>query len=527
MKKLSLVLVFLVCFGAINGFCFPKKQSAPQQQVSDVQQQTNTPQQKTIEDLIIAIGGQQVEIGAQQQTITTQLKEIGSQQIEIGVQQQTISSQLTEIANQLKEIDNQVLPTLTSLSNQTVVPSQTGLSNQAGPSNQIVTPNQPALPDQSVSSNQTLAANQILVADQLNDNSQERFVPITREIINAVISNRQSLYNLGYYLSIPLTLVANNQKTTGIINEAGAFILNEVNTSSELKILTEEKGRLENYSAGGREFFEVSFFWTEPGKTIRLTFERNEQKNSYDLVSANDDRKKYVLSTNKDEPIPQLFIKYNYNISNQDNIVKVQGLTVAHPTEKEGRIENPQLQQGGSRITVPAPPPSPPMEIINARNVSIEGTGSLDRNDIVRYIKEYNPNPPQNVDALIKAYIDEAKVESINWDIAIAQMCYATNYLKDRQLLNTHNYAGFAAINRVPVSYRSMNDGVRAHIQHLKGYATHVLPKGNIVDQRYYILGDILGTVKTLDALFKTWAPANYQNYGNRINGILRGLYGT
>jgi len=177
-------------------------------------------------------------------------------------------------------------------------------------------------------------------------------------------------------------------------------------------------------------------------------------------------------------------------------------------------------------ILVPIPPASPGVAANARRN--IEGSGSLAKSNIVGYIHSINPGAARgDVEALIDAYIREARWENINYDIAVAQMCYATNYLRDRQLMNDHNYGAFAAINGVPVRYANMNEGIRAHIQHLKGYASRERPQWNIVDKRYQTLvtDNILGTVKTLDALFRVWAPKDQQNYGNRINKILEDLY--
>ena len=163
-----------------------------------------------------------------------------------------------------------------------------------------------------------------------------------------------------------------------------------------------------------------------------------------------------------------------------------------------------------------------------ATNVkTIEGRGSVEKSNIVDYIRSKNSSvSARDVENLIDTYIREAQRENINYDIAIAQMCYATDYLKNRELTNAFNYADFAPVNRVAIRYSSMNEGVRAHIQHLKGYASRERPQG-LVDKRYQILADerILGTAKTLDALYERWAPSNSSGYGEKINKILEELY--
>ena len=199
--------------------------------------------------------------------------------------------------------------------------------------------------------------------------------------------------------------------------------------------------------------------------------------------------------------------------------------------ELEGAFDIPPIPPMPTPPTPPTPPPPTPDSENPEQQItgrSIEGRGSLERNDMIGYVRSINPNASQrDVEVLIDAYIREAQRENINHDIAVAQMCYATNYLRDRQLMNDHNYGGFDAIKGTPVRYANMNEGVRAHIQHLKGYTSRETPQGNIVDKRYTILINegILGTVKTLDGLSRFWAPNNQQNYGNRINSILEDMY--
>ena len=367
-------------------------------------------------------------------------------------------------------------------------------------------------------------------------------VPISMEIINAVKTNGLDLSNLGYYLSIPLILATNSQNNDGTtINQDGEFILKETNSSSELRISTDVKGILGSYSPEGKGKFEILFPLANSNKTVRLTFERNEQKNSFDLAYAEDAGRAYVISTNKGDPVPQLSIRYAYIIDNPpppNGIVAVQGIPAAQAAEPDiktadtqrdqrditiVRIENVNVQQSDLRVSVPTPTPSPSRETSNA--IRIEGRGSLQKNTIVNYILSQNPAASRTeVRNLIDTYIREAQREGINYDIAVAQMCYATNFYRDRQLINTYNYAGFGAIKGIPVTYRNMDEGVRAHIQHLKGYATTARPQGTVVDKRYDMLGTIKGTVKTLDTLFAVWAPNNAKDYGDGINRILRGL---
>ena len=158
-----------------------------------------------------------------------------------------------------------------------------------------------------------------------------------------------------------------------------------------------------------------------------------------------------------------------------------------------------------------------------SRNVSDSGCST--QRGIIEYIRHQNPYVNQEIlISLIEIYIHEAEIEGINHDIAIAQMLYATNFLGNQRIA-THNYVGLSPTTGWDGSFYDMATGVRAHIQHIKGYASRHPPRTYIVDPRYYILADLgyLGTVITFDDLYGRWT-AN-PNYGNSIEGILQGMY--
>ncbi|MCL1813973.1 MAG: glucosaminidase domain-containing protein, partial [Treponema sp.] len=162
---------------------------------------------------------------------------------------------------------------------------------------------------------------------------------------------------------------------------------------------------------------------------------------------------------------------------------------------------------------------------------NILGTGFLkpDAVDvIIAYIKSQNPSVNiKTAKDLINTYFKEAKVEEVNPDIAIAQMLYATDNLRNERM-RTHNYAGLSTEGvRWGGSFSTMSQGVRAHIQHLKGYAS-IKPLNGYTedDPRFKLLNDLgyRGRATTFDQLFKFWAPYS-PDYRNKINRILKDLY--
>jgi len=115
---------------------------------------------------------------------------------------------------------------------------------------------------------------------------------------------------------------------------------------------------------------------------------------------------------------------------------------------------------------------------------------------------------------VVKTYFCEAAFECINHDIAIAQMLYATDYLKNVQRTAVHNYSGM-----LNVSFSNMTTGIRAHIQHLKFYAAgSLVDNRRNVDPRYPVLkaNCYLGTVRTLEDLCWRWSESPWYLSGVR-----------
>lgn len=121
-------------------------------------------------------------------------------------------------------------------------------------------------------------------------------------------------------------------------------------------------------------------------------------------------------------------------------------------------------------------------------------------------------------------YIQEASMENINSDVAFAQMCLETGFLRFGGLVQPdfHNYCGLGAMDaeHPGEKFETEQLGVRAHIQHLQAYATtHDVKLNNqLIDPRYNwvhktkLVTDIFG-------LTGTWATD--PNYGNKIDEII------
>jgi hypothetical protein len=163
-------------------------------------------------------------------------------------------------------------------------------------------------------------------------------------------------------------------------------------------------------------------------------------------------------------------------------------------------------------------------EQITRPGIRIIDDGKLNQDIIVNFIQYYSRLPREEIESIVSIYILEAKKERVNHDIAIAQMCYATQFLNNRSLLISRNYSGLS-----DAVFFDKTIGIRAHIQHLKGYATRdeILSEA-IVDPRFYMAGFVRlrGTITVFDDLFfSAWSPTNAINYGRNVKSILDGLY--
>ena len=122
-------------------------------------------------------------------------------------------------------------------------------------------------------------------------------------------------------------------------------------------------------------------------------------------------------------------------------------------------------------------------------------------------------------------YINEAAAENINSDIAFAQMCHETGFLKYGGLVQPewHNYCGLGAISpeQPGCQFETVQLGVRAHIQHIQAYATteEVTLNNELVDPRYSWVHKTK-YAQTVAELAASWATD--PNYAEKLEGLLQ-----
>jgi hypothetical protein len=158
------------------------------------------------------------------------------------------------------------------------------------------------------------------------------------------------------------------------------------------------------------------------------------------------------------------------------------------------------------------------LSFVNANDFSEEiiGNGRLTEKGMVDFLLARNRSLERNdVEEFIKMYISEAKYEGVNHDIAFAQMCYHTKYLTFAGTFVkpfSFNFGGLAHTPNTAYKFTDREEGIKAHIQHLKGYAVNAPLNGNMADPRYNMLKELnkLGTAPTLSGLSNKWGGSDY-----------------
>jgi hypothetical protein len=158
--------------------------------------------------------------------------------------------------------------------------------------------------------------------------------------------------------------------------------------------------------------------------------------------------------------------------------------------------------------------------------IYIMGKGRVDEEKLALFLVQNSPFArPDFARIMAGLYIEEAAHEGIDHDVAFAQMCLETGFLTFGGLVRPewNNFCGLGAIGpeQPGLVFPDPRTGVRAHIQHLKAYATSEPLNLSLVDPRYRYVR--LGSSPTIEGLAGTWAADIM--YPEKISGILQRLY--
>jgi hypothetical protein len=156
----------------------------------------------------------------------------------------------------------------------------------------------------------------------------------------------------------------------------------------------------------------------------------------------------------------------------------------------------------------------------------IMGKGLISPEAMSAFLLRTNPEAEKEfVEDLAFFYIEESVVEGVNHDTAFAQMCLETGFLSFTGVVSPeqNNFCGLGTIGpgQPGETFPDPRTGVRAHIQHLKAYATDTPLKQELVDPRFYFVR--FGSSPAIRGLSGTWAADRL--YADKIANILERLY--
>lgn len=161
-----------------------------------------------------------------------------------------------------------------------------------------------------------------------------------------------------------------------------------------------------------------------------------------------------------------------------------------------------------------------------SRNLTDSGIKSSKQ--LYKFFMANNPNADKNkIKTMTQLYISECAAEGINSDCAFVQMCLETGFMRFGGLVteDMNNFCGLGAMDEEHrgEKFENLQEGIRAHVQHLHAYATTEDVKLNnpLIDSRYKWVSP-RGKAPTVYELSMTWAMD--RNYGNKLNLLLKRL---
>lgn len=162
----------------------------------------------------------------------------------------------------------------------------------------------------------------------------------------------------------------------------------------------------------------------------------------------------------------------------------------------------------------------------NYFSIYIMDRGQCVAEDLSSMLLFYNSTlDAQEALKLASIYIEEANKEGVNQDIAFIQMCLETGFLTYTGTVSAtqNNFCGLGAVNKhIRGEYfPDIQTGVRAHIQHLKAYASTLDLTHASVDKRFRFVKR--GSAPTIYDLTGKWASD--QKYAHKLEDLLARLF--
>jgi hypothetical protein len=353
-------------------------------------------------------------------------------------------------------------------------------------------------------------------------------IDFTPEYLGMIMRSQTDFTDYSFYLSKEIKLMIikpNTLNQDGIESKDGMFIVNRPIEIESNKIEDENGvisinsvGKLLSPTAENSNLIKITFL--DQKKT--LIFRKNVHKNLFELdgIENTDNQNRFITYIGEDQP-PYLKIFGRDDNRNKRVEVSASGAVTGNPPPQDSS-RNPRLSYETFYADHRDNTYSTPSRYVM-------GPSSLNRQNVITFVRTKNRVLNSgDITAIINKYFDEAEYEGVNVDIAIAQMLHWTDYLRNRERVETRNYGGLSRIGNWNGKFPyhmprdGMTEGVRAHIQHLKGYAKEK-PKRSIVDPRYQLAYDRGFRNIRFEDVYRSWSEN--RSYGRSIDNILNDLY--
>ncbi len=152
-------------------------------------------------------------------------------------------------------------------------------------------------------------------------------------------------------------------------------------------------------------------------------------------------------------------------------------------------------------------------------------SGNTNVAQLQEFLQKNNQSGFEQFPDLPQLYEEEGNIEGVNYDIAFSQMCLETGFLRFGGDIKPvqNNFAGLGSVSGgdETATFESARIGVRAHIQHLKAYASLDPLVQEVVDPRFRFV--TRGVAPTVEQLSGRWSAD--PNYGANILEIVQQLY--
>jgi hypothetical protein len=152
------------------------------------------------------------------------------------------------------------------------------------------------------------------------------------------------------------------------------------------------------------------------------------------------------------------------------------------------------------------------------RRYAIMGKGVASEQAMLEYLSRHNRRIAHKKAAyIVRTYAWECAYEGVNHDIAFVQMCHETGFLYFKGTVSPaqNNFCGLGTLSdsHIGLLFPDIRTGIRAHVQHLKAYASSQPLTNRCVDPRFALIRR--GSATNIFELTGKWATD--RQYGESL----------